>query len=110
LGFITMKIGKLRNKITIQKPIETTNDEGEIIQTWEEFATVWAEINPLIGREYWASKQTTSEVTGKIRIRYIAGITPKMRVKFGERIFNIEGLINPDEKNIEIILFVNEVL
>ncbi len=103
-----MKIGRLRHKITIEKVTETISDAGETVETWAEFATVWAEITPLRGREYWASKQTTSEVTGKIRIRYLAGITSKMRVKHGERIFNIEAAINPNEKNIETILLVSE--
>ncbi len=164
-----MKIGRLRHKIIIEKPTETTNDLGEVIQDWAEFATwqashtyslgdvvepttpdgnvyecttagisgatepswdtdegdttpdntvtwtckikvtgIWAEIMPLRGREYWASKQTTSKITGKIRIRYLDGITPKMRVKFGERIFNIEAVLNPNEKNIETILLVSE--
>ena len=103
-----MKIGRLRHKIIIEKPTETTSDTGDVIQSWADFATVWAEVTPLKGREYWASKQTTSEITGKIRIRYLDGITPKMRVKFGSRIFNIEAVLNPDEKKIETILLVSE--
>ena len=103
-----MQIGKLRHKITIEDVTETINDIGEIVEEWEEFATVWAEILPLRGREYWASKQTTSEITGKIRIRYLADITSKMRVKFGERIFDIEAVLNTDERKIETILSVSE--
>lgn len=103
-----MKIGRLRHKIIIEKPTETTSDTGDVIQSWAEFATIWAEVTPLRGREYWASKQTTSEITGKIRIRYLDSITPKMRVKFGSRIFNIEAVLNPNEKNIETILLVSE--
>lgn len=105
-----MKAGKLRHRITIQNPVETTNDVGDVTTTWEDFATVWAEIIPLSGREYWESKQVNSEVTGKIRIRYLAGVTPKMRAKFGDRIFNIEAVINPEEKNIELVLLVSEKL
>lgn len=103
-----MQIGKLRYKITIENVIETINDLGEVIERWNEFAKVWAEISPLRGREYWASKQTTSEITGKIRIRYLVDITSKMRVKFGERIFDIEAVLNTDERKIETILLVSE--
>ena len=103
-----MKIGRLRHKIIIEKPTETTSDTGDVIQSWAEFATVWAEVTPLRGREYWASKQITSEITGKIKIRYLNGITQKMRVKFDSRIFNIEAVLNPNEKNIETILLVSE--
>ena len=103
-----MQIGKLRHKITIENVTETISDVGETVEEWDEFAKVWAEISPLRGREYWASKQTTSEITGKIMIRYLADITSKMRIKFGERIFNIEAVLNTDERKIETILLVSE--
>lgn len=103
-----MQIGKLRYKITIENVTETISDIGETVEEWIEFATVWAEITPLRGREYWASKQTTSEITGKIRIRYLTNITSKMRVKFGERIFDIEAVLNTNERKIETILLVSE--
>ncbi len=105
-----MEAGALRHKVIIQQPTETTNSLGEITPSWTTFATVWAEILPLSGKEYWSSKQVNSEVTGKIRIRYKSGITPKMRVKYGTRIFNIEAVMNYLERNIESILLVSEVL
>jgi len=49
-----------------------------------------------------------AEVTGKISIRYLAGITPKMRVKHGNRIFDIVSMINPEERNRELQLMVKE--
>jgi SPP1 family predicted phage head-tail adaptor len=105
-----MEAGALRHKVIIQQPAEVTNSLGEITVSWSTFAIVWAEILPLSGREYWSSKQVNSEVTGKIRIRYKSGITPKMRVKYGTRIFNIEAVMNYQEKNIETVLLVKEVL
>jgi len=105
-----MEAGALRHKVLIEKPAETINSLGEITTSWTTFATVWAEIIPLSGKEYWSSRQVNSEVTGKIRIRYLPGITPKMRVKFGSRIFNIEAVMNYQEKNIESVLLVKEVL
>lgn len=104
-----MQAGKLRHKIIIQTPTETENpDTGELETTWSTFATVWAEILPAVGREFWASKQIVAEITGKIRIRYIAGVNSKMRIKFGSRIFNIIVPINVEEKNIELVLMVSE--
>jgi SPP1 family predicted phage head-tail adaptor len=43
--------------------------------------------------------QTTSEISHKIRIRYLASVTPKLRIKFGTRYFDIVSVINPDERN-----------
>lgn len=104
-----MEAGRLRHKIIIQEPVETENpDTGELETTWQTFAELWAEILPAIGREYWASKQVIAEATGKIRLRYIDGVTPKMRVVHGSRIYGIEAVINVEEKNIELVLIVSE--
>ena len=103
-----MDIAKLRHRITIEEPIETLTDAGEVAQTWTTFATVWAQITPLASREYWASRQVNAEVTGQITIRSIDGIDSKMRVKFGIRIFNILAVINIEEKKQEMLLLVKE--
>lgn len=104
-----MEAGSLRHKIKIQYPVETENPTtGEQETTWKDYATVWAEILPAVGREYWSSKQVVSEVTGKIKIRYLSGINTKMRVVYGLKIYDIKAVINVEEKNIEIVMMVSE--
>ena len=105
-----MRIGNLRHQISIEQATESFDGNGELISTWTTFATVWAEITPLTGREYWSARQINAETTGKIRTRYISGLTPKMRVKFGTRIFNITGLSNIEERNEEIVIYYSEVV
>lgn len=105
-----MQSGRLRHKISIEKVTETINDAGEVTESWGEFANIWAQIMPLVGKEYWSSRQVESEVTGKIRIRYLPGVTPKMRINSNNRIYNIEAVINIEERNMETVLLVSEVL
>ncbi len=105
-----MEAGKLRNFITIQKVSETFDDKGNIVQTWQDMVNLWAEILPLVGREYWSSKQVNAETTGKLRTRYYPGITPKMRIKFGNRYFEILGVINIEEKGEEMVIYYKEAL
>ena len=103
-----MRAGKLRYKITIQDYTESQNSYGEVTKTWEDYATVWASIEPIRGREFWESQQINAEVTAKITIRYLAGVTPKMRVKYEARIFEIISVINPEERNKDLQLMVKE--
>jgi len=105
-----LRAGNLRHYITIEQPVENFDSNKELITTWSTFSQVWAEILPLVGREYWSAKQVNAETTGKLRIRYIAGITPKMRIKFGTRIFDITGVINIEERNEEIVIYYSEVV
>ena len=103
-----MRAGTLRHKVVIQKNTPTRDSYGAEVEAWADYATVWASIEPARGREFWESQQVNAEVTGKIRIRYLEGITPKMRVKHGSRIFEIISVINPEERNRELQLMVKE--
>ena len=103
-----MRSGNLRNYIIIQQPTEIQNSNQELVLTWSTFATVFAEILPLIGREYWSSKQIVSEITGKIRIRYLANVTTKMQVVDGTKTYKIEAVIDVENKHKELVLYVKE--
>jgi SPP1 family predicted phage head-tail adaptor len=103
-----MRSGPLRHQIVIEEVTETRDSYGGVVETWSTFATVWASVGPIIGREYFASQQVQSEVTHKIRIRYLSGVTTKMRVAFDSRVFNIESVLNVDERDTEMVLMVTE--
>ncbi|MFG4421332.1 phage head closure protein, partial [Acinetobacter baumannii] len=43
---------KLKHRITIQKPIQTQDQNtGKLIVTWSDFTTVWAEVTDLSTRD-----------------------------------------------------------
>lgn len=98
----------LRHRITIEQLTTTQDVYGGIIETWSTFKTVWAEISPLRGREFWEAQQINSQIAGKILIRYVDGVTPDMRVKFGSRYFNIEAAFSPKEKRELLQLYYSE--
>lgn len=99
-----------RHKLVIEhQTVVGVNSLNQPVYDWATFATVWGEVDPLKGREYIASKQAQAELTHRITIRYIPGIKPTMRIKWGERIFEIDGPpINPYESNYEIQLMCKE--
>ena len=105
-----MKAGELRHRVILQKPTETTNDIEEVVYTWSDEATVWAAVEPNTGSWYFAAQQANSNVKGRVRMRYRSDIDPTWRLKFGDRILNIESILNPDEKNIETIVLYSEAL
>lgn len=105
-----MRVGKLRRRIIIQQAIESANAYGELVQTWITFANVWAAVEPLRGREFFAAQEQQARATTRIRIRYLAGVTPKMRVLFDSRIYLINAVINPEERNAEMQLMCEELV
>lgn len=77
-----MQAGRMRHRITIEKPVATVNATGERIAAWTTYGERWASIEPMQGREYFSASQIQSSVNTRIRVRYDAGINETMRVKF----------------------------
>jgi SPP1 family predicted phage head-tail adaptor len=103
-----VRIGRLRHRIAIERVTETRDTDGSVIETWSTYATVQASIDPISGREYFAAQSVQADVTHRIVIRYLSGIVPKMRVKYGSRIFDILSVINVSERNGELQLMCRE--
>lgn len=103
-----MEIGKLKHRVILEAYTTTRDSFGAEIKDWIEVGTVWANIEPVSGKEYFSSKQINAEVTTKITIRHLAEINPKMRVLFKNRIFEVISVINPEEKNIALIFMCKE--
>lgn len=90
---------KLRHRITIERKVNSQNaSTGGVRESWAAFAeNVPAAIEPLSVREFIQSQAMQSAVTARITIRYRAGLTPDMRIKHNEKIYNPQGwLADPD--------------
>lgn len=101
-----MQSGRLRHRVVIQSVSEAQNSVGEIIETWGTFATVWARIDPLSGRQLLAANQLDEPVAARMKMRYLSGVTGKMRVVHGNITYNIRGapMVSADKSEIELLL------
>jgi SPP1 family predicted phage head-tail adaptor len=106
-----MNPGELNKRITFLVQSSVQNSYGEVENTWNDIQTVWATVKTLQGRELFQANQVHSEITSKITIRYLTGITANMRLRYGNRILQIIGPpINIDEKNRYLELSCKEVI
>ena len=105
-----MRAGKLRHRITIETPTETRNAYGEPEVTWGTFKEVWASVEPIRGREFWRAQEQQARVTTRIRIRYLADVTPKMRIVFGSKTYIINAIIDQEERHAEMQLICEEMV
>jgi len=105
-----MRAGELRRKVTIQNATITQDSYGAKIETWGTFVAVWASIEPIHGREFFESAKLNANITHRIKTRYAAGVTPDMRVLYGTRLFDIQSIINRDERNRELELMCMEII
>lgn len=102
------EVGELRHRLTLQEATETTSAHGAVQQSWNDIATLWGAIDPLAGREGFAAQQMYASATHHIRLRYRAGIVPKMRFAFGSRTFEIDAVLNTEERNRELVCIATE--
>ncbi len=95
--------------ITIQEFREVIDEYGTPIdQGWQGVATVWASVEPIRGREYILLQNIQSELAVRIRIRHRVGITPGMRVLYGTRVFDVQSVIDPEERHRDLQLMCIE--
>lgn len=88
---VTLHAGALRNRITIQQRSVTRNDVGEEVESWSTWNSVWAQIEPVSSREFLEARAQGAEISHRVTIRAIDGLTHEMRVLFGSRVLDIVG-------------------
>ena len=102
-----MRAGRLRNRVTIQTKILTTNDYGEPLESWQNTSTVWGEILPLMAgnRENFASQgaQFQARVSYQARIRWIALSPATNRLQCNGETYEISGVMDPDGRGRELV-------
>jgi SPP1 family predicted phage head-tail adaptor len=106
-----VRAGQLRHRVTLQSPVVTTNTLGEeLVTSWADEATVYASVEPLAVREYFASQQLAMETTHMVRLRGRSGIRPKWRVLHQDRVFDVQGVRDVEERGIETQLLCRELV
>lgn len=103
-----MKIssGRLRHRVTLQKVTETKDSMGGTRKAWTDFATnVPCDLMLIRGKERVAAGQLLSEISGTALLRYIPGVTSKMRLVESGVNYEIEAAV-PDrmKQSIELTL------
>jgi|SRR5690242_1451891 SPP1 family predicted phage head-tail adaptor len=101
--------GKYRDVVTFQKRAEGNNSYGEP-NDWEDAFQARVGIFPISGREFLAMGSQQGEITHRIMMRYIDGISSETnRILFNGRIFDIVAPpINYQERNRELQLLCKE--
>jgi SPP1 family predicted phage head-tail adaptor len=99
-----MEAGRMREQIAIQAKSVSRDAYGAEVVGWATHAEVWAEAQPLAGREYVAMRQAQAEISIRFRTRYVAGVNPAMRVLWDGRGYDIVEAIDVGARRRELEL------
>ena len=90
---VRVSAGRLDRRITLQIKTIARGNLGGHQEVWTDFATVWAEVRDLSGREIFNAKSVGSSATRVLTLRYRDDVHADQRVKFQDgRIARIEWL------------------
>lgn len=109
----SVDFSSLRHRVTLQKNTSpTTRSTGQLAPGWTDAGTFWASIDPLSAREKIIALQMNNRASHQLVMRYQPGIsiTANDRFTFGSRVFNVDSVLNVDERNYKLVIGVSEIV
>ena len=104
-----MRIGLLRERVTLQvKTTATDVGPGKSV-TWGPLATVWAHVQPLKSGEVIQAMAMGSAVSYTVRIRYRTDVTPANRLRWDRKTLQIHSVVRVDGKTEFLELLCGEI-
>lgn len=106
--------GDLRHRVAIQERVDDQDSEtGDIIESWVtvndergDWSSVPASIVDMSAREFIAAAAMQGETMTRFVIRYRAGVEPKMRLTWRNRIYNVRGVLQDMDSALEYLTLV----
>lgn len=100
-----IRAGRLRHRIEFLRPAADLDEFGQRGESLVVIATARASKEALRGREFLAADAINSEVDTRFRVRKMSGILPSDKIRHGDELYDIKGLIPSSgrEQMIEIM-------
>ena len=89
---MSLDIGKMRERVTIQSPSEVRGRSGQTTLQWSNLATVWASVEGLSSRDIMQAQQANVMATHRIRIRHRDDVTHTHRIVWRNRTMEIASV------------------
>ena len=101
--------GQLRERVTVEQPTRTTTDLGESQLSWSTYATRWASVEGVSSREALQFGQQQVEITHKVRMRYLDGLTAQMRLKWRSRTLDVVSVLEYGNRSEHVLICQEQV-
>lgn len=95
---LPIAIGDLRHRLVIESATRASDGGGGATLTWAAIGEVWAAIWSRAAGEAFAHDRIAGQATHDIWIRHRDDVRPEMRFRLEDRVFDILGVIDPDDR------------
>lgn len=88
-----------------------TKSEGSVsdLDDYEDYISIWAESRWLRGKNFYTARAANVKIDVEFIIRYRDDIDEKMRIKLGDRYFEIEGILPLDNDKMYLTIKAYEI-
>jgi SPP1 family predicted phage head-tail adaptor len=93
-----VKAGDLRHRVAIESVTRTSDGAGGSTTEWHAVADVWAAVWSRTAGETFTLDRVAGTASHDIWIRYRSDVAPDMRIRLGNRIFDILGAIDVEDR------------
>jgi len=77
---------------------------GENEESWGTLATVWGVLEPVTGNEQFEAGNLEQVNQYRVEMWYRSDVTTEERISYLGRTFEIESVVNVDERNRKLVL------
>ena len=107
-----MTAGKLRHRVQLQVPLEDRDDLGGVRTVWMTMDELWADIEPLKGKEVFEAASIEGRLSHRITLRAYAGFDTRWRLVWPEqdRAFQVYSAKDVQERHRVTELLCMEIL
>lgn len=97
-------IGLLRHRIALEAATATEDEGGGRSLDWATAATVWARIESSAGHEIVRVGEMEPQTLYRLTIRHLAGVSAAMRVRWRDKLIEIETVYDPDGRGRVLVI------
>ena len=101
-------IGAMRHKIIIQQVTSTTDAGGGRSVAWSNYKTVFAHVQQLSAQVKYDTGIVEEKGLYEFTMRFLTGVSTRNRISFDSKLFNIDSVINMDERKKYIVIRAKE--
>ena len=100
---------KLNHRVLLKKEEQGDNDNG-LNTKFSIIAEVWAKIEPIAVKQNFFRMKIDQEISHIITIRYREDAKCCKKIAFNDRVFDVLGVICPDEQYDWLVFNVKELI
>ena len=109
-----MRIARLRHRVALRYPTNAQDSQGDAVPAWTTLPKVWAEVKTLSGTERERADLATAlpETFHRVTIRAPFSPLPRAtwQVQWGDRLFEVLAVAEPDNRQRVLVLDCQEVV